>query len=331
MVEDYSKAGVDLNRISNIHKKIKEMAKGLEKGILGIGSYAGVIDYNGGKLALHVDGVGTKVLIAQMMNKYDTIGIDCVAMNVNDILCVGAKPIVLLDYIALEESNEWLVEEIMKGIIKGAEESNAFLIGGETAVLPGIIKGVEKGKGFDLSCFVLGNVDRLIKGEVSIGDKIIGLPSNGVHSNGFSLIRRVLLDKLGLKLSYKVGEETLGEELLKPTKIYLKEIEKILDLNIHGIAHITGGGYRKLRRLIKDNLSFHLEMPEPPEVFKLIMSGGVEVREMYNVFNMGFGMLIFTEDGEEVLKRVKGSVLLGEVKEGEGKIVLKVKGNEMTF
>lgn len=310
MAWSYSRAGVDLDRIKRAHKSIVEMIRAtyeFRQGlfgriIMGAGHYAALIDIGGGKaLALHTDGVGTKVLIAQLMNRYDTIGIDCVAMNVNDLICIGAEPIAMIDYLAMERSDEEMVAEIVKGLVKGAEMAGIAIIGGETAVMPDVIKGAVEGKGFDLAGLSIGVVDisKVILGNrIQVGDVVIGVKSSGIHSNGLTLARRVLLEHASLEVQSYVDELqcTVGEELLKPTYIYVKPVLEILRRNIevHGLAHITGGSFTKLMRIAPPGLGFRLNnMPEPHAIFKLIQKlGGISSWEMYRTFNMGVGFCV---------------------------------------
>lgn len=310
MAWSYSKAGVDLDSIKRAHKSIAEMIKAtyelrrdlFGRVIRGAGHYAALIDIGGGRaLALHADGVGTKVLIAQLMNRYDTIGIDCVAMNVNDLICVGAEPIAMIDYLAVERSDEDMVAEIVKGLVKGAEMACVAIIGGETAVMPDVIKGAVEGRGFDLAGLSIGvvDVDKVIMGDrIQVGDVVVGARSSGIHSNGLTLARRVLFEHAGLRVQSYVDELqcTVGEELLKPTRIYVKPILKILQkgIEVHGLAHITGGSFTKLMRIAPRGLGFKLNnMPDPHTIFKLIQRlGGISNWEMYRTFNMGVGFCI---------------------------------------
>jgi len=256
-------------------------------------------------LALHADGVGSKVLVADALRKYDTIGIDCVAMNVNDIICVGAKPLALVDYLALEKPQPTVVAAIMKGLRKGAQEAGVAVVGGETAIVPELVHG------FDLSGAVVGIVKRnsIITGEqIEPGDVILGLRSNGIHSNGLTLARKVLLGRR--------AHQVFARELLRPTRIYVKQISKLLQskLEVHGLAHITGGAYSKLKRIgERAKTGFQLDnLPNPPWIFKEIQTlGQVSDREMYRTFNMGIGFVIICP--ERVEKRMKR--LLPEAKQ----------------
>jgi phosphoribosylformylglycinamidine cyclo-ligase len=309
---DYEKAGVDREKIRGSHEIIARLIKDtydFRKGklcdvIKGFGHYASLIDIGEGKaLALHCDGCGTKVLIAQLMNKFDTIGIDCVAMCVNDLICIGAEPTTLIDYLALEKPDETMLHEIMKGLVNAAKKISLNIVGGETAIMPDVIKGAIPGRGFDLAGFCLGVIktDSIIMGDkISPSDIIIGIESSGIHSNGLSLARKILLEKAKYSLTYEIDEigRSLGEELLEPTKIYVPAVmDAIQNSEIHGIAHITGGAFSKLKRFEPyANVGFHLQnMPEPQPIFKLIQDNGkITDDEMYKTLNMGIGLCIIT-------------------------------------
>lgn len=241
---------------------------------------------HGYALALHSDGVGTKVLVAEACHRYNTIGIDCVAMNVNDVICLGAEPLALVDYLALQEPRPKLVTEIMRGLQRGAREAGVAIVSGETAILPDVVKG------FDLAAMVIGLVrkDRLITGEqTQVGDVILGLRSSGIHSNGLTLARKVLLTN-------RFDAPAL-RELLRPTRIYVNPILRLLrsKVRVHGLAHITGGAYSKLKRIgQRSGVGFVLDkLPKPQPIFRQIQSkGGISDREMYRTFNMGIGFLV---------------------------------------
>jgi phosphoribosylformylglycinamidine cyclo-ligase len=310
---NYEKAGVDREKIRDSHATIAKLIKetyDFRKGkicdvIKGFGHYASLIDIGEGKaLALHCDGCGTKVLIAQLMNKFDTIGIDCVAMCVNDLICIGAEPTTLIDYLALEKPDEAMLHEIMKGLVNAAKEINLNIIGGETAIMPDVIKGAVTGRGFDLAAFCLGVIktDSVIMGDkLSPGDIIIGVESSGIHSNGLSLARKILLDNAKYSLTNELSEigRSLGEELLEPTEIYVPAVlTSIENAEIHAVAHITGGAFSKLKRFESyANVGFHLQnMPEPQPVFKLMQDiGKISDDEMYKTFNMGIGLCMITD------------------------------------
>mgnify|MGYP000279969846 CR=1 FL=1 len=344
----YKEAGVDIDRARAAHseigrlvKKTFELRKGKFGEVLGeFGHYANLIDVGGGKaLALHSDGVGTKVLIAQLMDKYDTVGIDCVAMNANDIICVGAEPVALVDYLAVEEPNEAMISEIMKGIVAGAEEAGMAVVGGETAIMPDVIKGAVPGKGFDLSAMSVGvvDVDKVITGEkIEVGDLVIGLPSSGIHSNGLTLARKVLFDKAGLGVQDQlpVSGEKVGEALLKPTRIYVREVLEAISVSeVHGLGNITGGAFSKLNRLCYGNIGMVLEVPEPQPVFIDIQElGGIDDYEMYRTFNMGVGfvMVVSRETAEEAVEACRkhgcNATVIGKVVEKRGIRVVTPKG-----
>jgi phosphoribosylformylglycinamidine cyclo-ligase len=230
----YADAGVDIEKVRKSHARMAEIFKQtfsqrfekFGRVVSDIGHYAGLIDIGGGKvIAIHVDGVGTKTLIAQAMRKYDTVGIDCVAMNVNDLICMGAEPVSLVDYIALEKADDTIVAEIAKGLAKAAKEAGVAIVGGETAIMPDVVKG------FDLAAMSLGVAykDRIVTGAKMVpGDIVIGLESSGIHSNGLSLARKLLLGRFDIGTHVKELDCTAGEELLRPTRIYVKPVLEVL-------------------------------------------------------------------------------------------------------
>ena len=316
----YAEAGVDIKRVGSIHQDIEGLISttfstrlGRVGEVLNVrGHYAGLIDIgNGNALALHTDSVGTKVLIAEMLRQYDTIGIDCVAMNVNDLVCVGAEPLALVDYLALEAPDEDLVKKVMIGLANGAQEADVAVIGGETAIMKDVINGL------DLAAMSVGIVEKrkIVTGEkIVTGDLVIGLPSSGIHSSGLTLARKVL---------FKDGfDRRLARELLTPTKIYSRQVHNALvkGMEVHGLVHITGGAYSKLRRLGKlAGRGFHLhDLFKPHKVFQEIQErGNVSDLEMCRTFNMGTGFLIIVskESGEEILEEIRHSRVVGEVVE----------------
>ena len=322
MASSYSEAGVDISKVKGIQNAINSAIFAGKSGAL-VGHYAGIVELGGKKLAIHTDGVGSKVLVAQELGKYDTVGIDAIAMNVNDVICVGATPLAGVDYLALSTPDAELVSEIMKGLLEGAKQSGIDIVGGETAILPDIIKGGSKP--FDLAFTVFGEVrGELVTGQaIKPGDAIIGLESSGLHSNGYTLARRVL------------DAKEWGGAMLAPTKIYVKPVLEMLGMcgpRIHGIAHITGGAFSKLMRLNK-SCGFLLDrMPEPAPIFRALSQGVPDVREMHRTFNMGVGMCIVAEKGcaEDILNvakkhRVKAQVI-GEITREPG--VWLVQGKE---
>ena len=307
----YSDAGVDVEKIkksqSSIGKIIASTHK-LQKVKSGFGHYAGLVEIHGGKLlATHTDGVGTKVLIANMLEKYDTIGIDCVAMNVNDIICIGAKPVSFVDYIASNQNNESIFIEIAKGLATGAKKASVPIVGGETAIMPDLF--LEKTFTFDLAGMVAGIVEKnktILGNKINPGDKIIGIQSTGIHSNGYSLARKALLKKYSIKDKVK-GIGRIGDALLTPTEIYVKPVLEIISrCHVHGLANITGGAFTKLLRL--KITGFWLDsMPEPPKIMQAIENTGVSQDEMYKTFNMGVGFCIIVpkNDSEKAISICK--------------------------
>src|SRR5919198_2657269 len=275
----YRDAGVDVGRIRTAQKSIGEIISATHgmistgKVLTGFGHYAGLIRLGRQLLALHSDGVGTKVLVAQLMNKFDTVGIDCVAMNVNDVICVGAQPVGFIDYVALKQPNERLLEEIAKGLVAGAKQSQMAIVGGETAVLPDVIAG-DSENAFDLAGMVMGMVKGkpILGNAIKPGDVILGVESSGLHSNGYTLARKVLLSKYSVHDNADHLMQTVGEELLIPTRIYVRPVMEILKkkIAVHGLANITGGAFTKLPRL-SANVSYDLNaLPEPTGIFRQI-------------------------------------------------------------
>lgn len=278
---------VDVGRVKKIQNgiwdKIKStysFRKGYGEPMPIFGHYGGLFKCGDDKLVIHTDGVGTKIILAQEMEKYNTVGIDAVAMSVNDILCVGAEPLVGVDYIALVKEDSELISELMEGLVKGAEESGCAIVGGETAIIPEIIK--EGKRPFDLTFTVVGRVRKLVLGnEIKKGDVIVGLESSGLHSNGFTLARQVL------------DVKKWGKEMLTPTRIYASTVLEMIDAcDVHGIAHITGGGFSKLTRL-NNEVGYRLDnLPKPKPIFDALEEKVKDRIEMYRTFNMGVGMAI---------------------------------------
>jgi phosphoribosylformylglycinamidine cyclo-ligase len=346
-----SESGVNLDdnekAISEIWKLVGGSFK-FRKSLLGQplnikGHYAGLIDIGAGDrlLAVHADNVGTKVLVAQLLEKYDTVGIDLVAMNVNDLVCVGAEPIALLDYLAVEKYDADLIREIMVGVVEGARRANIAVVGGETASVPDIIHGARLDVGFDLAGTSIGIVDRkemIIGDKMKPGDLVVGLVSSGIHSNGLTLARKVLLGTSKLKAEDNLPGTDLkvGEELLTPTKIYSPEVfETTRGSEVHGLAHITGGGFSKLRRIGRySHVGFKLDkMPKPQYIFEAISKlGNVSEEEMYKTYNMGIGFCIVTprKQVEEVSAIVERhgtkAITIGEVVKEETITVKTPKG-----
>lgn len=293
----YKSAGVDVSKIKKSQSAIGRIIASTHSGAVksGFGHYAGLVGIHGGKyLATHTDGVGTKVLIANLLKKYDTIGIDCVAMNVNDIICIGAAPISFVDYIAANKNNESVFVDIAKGLAIGAKKSGMPIVGGETAIMPDLFE--EKKFAFDLAGMVAGlvNKNKIILGnKIKPGDAIIGIASTGIHSNGYSLARKVLLKKYSINDTIK-GIGKIGNAMLAPTEIYVKSILDVISkCEVHGLANITGGAFTKLLRLKKTGFVLDM-MPEPPKIMQLIEDLGVTSDEMHKTFNMGVGFCVIS-------------------------------------
>lgn len=328
----YAKAGVDIDRksksIAALVGHLKFKRKGVGRPVDLPGHFTGLIDFGDHALTLCTDGVGTKLLIADALRKWDTVGIDCIAMNVNDTICVGAEPIAFVDYIAIDRPDEKVTSEVGKGLEEGARQSNMTIVGGEIAVLPELVRG------FDLAGTCLGMVEkkRIITGKaVRPGDALIALPASGVHSNGLSLARKIFEAKgVGYTDRAKGLKRTVGMELLTPTTIYVKQVLGILgEHSVHGMANITGGGLRNLIRL-RDGVGFVIEDPiEPNPIFKVMQDlGQVSDREMYQTFNMGMGfaMVVPDSDADEVVKAAgKGAKVVGHATKG-GRITVPSMG-----
>jgi len=295
---DIAEADSGLNRI--VARVQKTWPKhGMGRVVLPIGYYANVVEMDGVGVALCTDGVGSKTIIADMMGKYDTIGIDCVAMNVNDLICVGAKPLSLVDYIAIEKTDAAMLDAIGAGLCRGAEMAQISISGGEIAQLRDVING------FDLVAMAVGRVDldKIIDGsKVAPGDVVLGVKSEGLHSNGYSLARRALFEAGGFSAGHKFDEleTTLGEELLRPTAIYVREALEILERvpGVKALFNITGDGLLNLARAAAP-VGYVIDQPiEPQPIFGLIQHyGGVSDAEMYEVFNMGIGFCYVVASG----------------------------------
>ncbi len=336
MANAYQKAGVNIEAGYEAVEKIKKHTKRtLRAGVMGqLGSFGGVFDLSELNLKEPVlvsgtDGVGTKLKLAFMMDKHDTIGVDCVAMCVNDIVVQGAEPIYFLDYVALGKAVPDKIEQIVSGIADGCEQAGCALIGGETAEMPGLYEEEE----YDLAGFSVGACEKseLITGEdIQAGNVLIGLASSGIHSNGYSLVRKVFLEDQGFQLDAQLPElaDTLGEELLKPTRIYAKQIIAALrEFKINSMSHITGGGFiENIPRMLPEGFGAEIKLgswPVLPIFQALEKYGDIKSEEMYNIFNMGIGYVVavdahvadkamrfFIEQGENAYKI--GSVVKGE-------------------
>ena len=321
MALTYKKSGVDVPGIEQSREAIGRLVASTHRGLRdatrtvhGFGHYAGIVEIPGGRLlATHTDGVGTKVLVAGMMEKYGTVGIDCVAMNVNDIVCTGATPVSFVDYIAANRNDRQAFSSIMRGLVRGAKRARVPIVGGETAIMPGVIRGGDrKGFAFDLAGTVTGLVGRrqLILGDrIRPGDVIVGANSTGLHSNGYSLAREALLKKRYSVHDRVRGVGRIGDALLKPTEIY---VEPVLEAarrcrGITGLAHITGGAFTKLLRLKR--AAYRIDsLPRIPPIMGLVQEQGVAPEEMYRTFNMGVGFCVIAraDDAGEVISVFKG-------------------------
>ena len=314
MVSTYSEAGVDIDASERATEALIAQIKGVNR--KGDGEpikldngFAGLVKLGDGALAMCTDGVGSKLLLAEEMDSIHTVGIDCVAMNTNDLICVGAEPLSFVDYVALDKPDEELMAKIGMGLAEGCKQSNCTLSGGETAILPELVHG------FDIAGTSVGYVkqDKIIDGtKIAEGNVLIGLKSSGPHSNGYTLIRK-LFD----------GNKELGKKLVEPTRIYVKEVMELINqVNVNGIAHITGGGLDNIGR-VNDNFQYVIDNPLPvPSVFDWLQEkGNIETKEMYRTFNMGMGMIIIV-DKAEASKSVsilgKHAQVVGSVENGKG-------------
>lgn len=341
---NYKKAGVDIdagNKAVELIKKDVQSTFGPEV-MTGLGGFGGLFKpdlskYKNPVLVSGTDGVGTKLKLAFKLDLHSTIGIDLVAMSVNDILAQGAQPLFFLDYLATGKLEPEKAAEIVKGIADGCKQAGAALIGGETAEMAGFYQPGE----YDLAGFAVGIVDQdqIITGEeIKAGDLVIGLKSEGLHSNGFTLARAALFEKAGFDYTAEVEalENNLGEELLKPTKIYVKTVLALLKkFKLKGIAHITGGGLiENLPRILPEGLTAEIkkESWQPQQIFKLIQEAGeIADEEMYRTFNMGIGMTLVIDknDKEQVLSKLEEmgekACLIGKIKAGAGDMSLEIK------
>ena len=334
---DYKKAGVDIEAGYRSVELMKEYVKGTHRSEVlgGIGGFSGAFSASALKgmekpvLLSGTDGVGTKLKLAFLLDRHDTVGIDCVAMCVNDVACAGAEPLFFLDYIACGRNIPEKIAEIVKGVAEGCRQAGAALVGGETAEHPGLMPEEE----YDLAGFSVGIADEkdLITGQnIREGDVLIGMASSGVHSNGFSLVRRVFdMTKESLDTYYEELGATLGETLLTPTKIYVKALRSIKDagVTVKGASHITGGGfYENIPRMLPEGIRAEVKKDsyEVPPIFRLLQKkGDIEEHVMYNTYNMGLGMVLAVspEDADITLEAVRkaGEVpyVVGSCKAGE--------------
>jgi len=318
----YAEAGIDLTVEAQILKIInKHVKKSFKFGeiVAEEGHYANLIKFGDFGIALVTDGVGTKLLVAQEAQKFDTIGIDCVAMNVNDLLSMGIIPKGFVDYLAVSELNQEIIDEIMKGIYTGCEKASIPILGGELATIPEMLS--KNAYSFDLAGSAIGIVqlkDIIDGSKIDVGDVILGLSSSGIHSNGFTIARKVLFVKYDLLEDFP-WNKAVSEELLIPTRIYVKAIESLLEkCKIHGLAHITGGGFKKLFRLTEYGFEI-TKFPKPHDIFEEIRNlGNISYQEMFSVFNMGIGFVVVvpkeeTEKALSILNQHFNTFVLGKI------------------
>lgn len=331
----YAAAGVDVTAGYESVERIKAHVKRTTvPGVLGgIGGFGGMFqlpvnDYKEPVLVSGTDGVGTKLKIAFLMDKHDTVGIDCVAMCVNDVACSGAKPLFFLDYIACGKNFPEKIEQIVAGVAEGCVQAGCALVGGETAEMPGFYPEDE----YDMAGFSVGMVDKekMIDGTtIRQGDALVGVASSGVHSNGYSLVRKTLgINEKSVRRYIDEFGKTLGEELLTPTKIYVKAIQSLMGkVDVKGISHITGGGfYENVPRMLPEGICAKIEksaMPVPPVFGLIAKTGGIPERDMYNTFNMGAGLVlsVAAEDASRAVAAISAAgekaYIIGECVNGE--------------
>ncbi len=339
---DYKKAGVDIEAGYKSVELMKEhVKKTMRPEVLGgIGGFSGAFDLSKIKdmeepvLLSGTDGVGTKLKLAFLLNKHNTIGIDCVAMCVNDVACAGGEPLFFLDYIACGKNEPEKIADIVSGVAEGCLQAGAALVGGETAEMPGFYPVDE----YDVAGFAVGVVDKkdMITGEnIKVGDTLIGIASSGVHSNGFSLVRNVFkMTEEALNTYYESLGTTLGEALIVPTKIYVKAMKSVKEagVKVHGCSHITGGGfYENIPRMLPDGVRAIVKKDsyEVPAIFKMLsVDGDIEEQMMYNTFNMGIGMVLAVDsaDVDKTMAAIKAAgeecYVIGSVEAGEKGVTL---------
>lgn len=306
----YAKAGVDIEASEEATAALINSVRDIDTD-----AYAGFIDIGEQYLALTTDGVGTKLLVAAAVDDYSTIGIDCIAMNVNDLVAAGFLPVAFVDYLAIESPDDALTEAIGEGLAVGAEEASVNLVGGETAVMPEVIRG------FDLAgaCLGITQKDAVLNGTASLGDKIIGWESNGIHSNGLTLARKAVTQSHSYSDPFPGTDRTIGGELLRPTRIYTDLHDPLQTHSVTGAAHITGGGWTNLTRL-GDHKYTITNPPSVPRIFDFIQSAGnVSPSEMYRTFNMGLGFAATgPESDAEALAAATDGEIIGDVTSGSG-------------
>jgi phosphoribosylformylglycinamidine cyclo-ligase len=349
VTDAYAAAGVDTRQadrgVAGLVQVLSSIETGRERLTVPLaGHYASVLRVAPGLgVALATDSVGSKVIVAEQARRFDTIGIDCVAMNVNDLICVGAEPLALLDYLAVENADPALLSEIAAGLKAGAEAARVEIPGGEVCQLPEVIRGHPSPYGFDLVGSAFGTValDAIIDGSACApGDAVIGIPASGVHSNGLTLARRVLCEQAGLALDARpegLGGQSVADALLEPTVIYVRAVMELLhsDVAVHGLAHITGGGLLNLLRLGRD-VGFEITHPLPvPAVFTAIADlGDIDAAEMWEVFNMGCGFCVVVPEADAdttlgiLSSHHPGAAVIGRCTGQGGRVTVPVLGIE---
>jgi len=309
----YSEAGVDIAD--------SEAATAALVGAIGgsSGDYAGLVDLGDRYLALATDGVGTKLLVAEALGDYSTIGIDCIAMNVNDLVAAGVDPVAFVDYLAVDAPDDATAEQVGQGLAAGAAEAGITLVGGETAILPDVVTGLDLAG----ACAGIAEKGDLLPGEAEVGDALVGVPSSGVHSNGLTLARKAVTKHHDYTDPFPLDDErTVGGVLLEPTRIYTDLLGPLRDCEAHAAAHVTGGGWTNLTRMGEHRYAV-TDSFDPQPVFEFVQSeGNVDDEEMYRTFNMGTGFVatLAPEDAERFLEQVSEARIIGRVEAGDGSV-----------
>lgn len=308
----YSKAGVDIADSEAATAALVSAVGG--SAASSDGDYAGLLDIGDRYLALATDGVGTKLLVAEAVGDYSTIGIDCIAMNANDLVAAGVKPVAFVDYLAVENPDEGVAAQVGTGLSVGAKEAGIALVGGETAVMPEVITGIDLAG----TCAGLSLKDTVFEGGAEPGDQLVGWSSSGIHSNGLTLAREAAKREGGYHETFPFeGYETVGESLLEPTRLYTELLDPMRSHGTRGAAHITGGGWTNLERLGEHR--YVIEDPCPSQsVFEFVQGAGVTDEEMHRTFNMGTGFVAALSDGAEALADETGGRVIGRVEQGAG-------------
>jgi len=321
--KSYRDAGVDIDlearAISSLVAELSYRRRGRYPMLGGVGHFAGIVDFGDLALSLAVDGVGTKMRVADRLEDWTTVGIDCIAMNVNDLYVMNMEPVAFVDYIATDSLSIEKMSQIGKGLNEGAKQANIDIIGGETATLKGLVNGLDLAG----TCLGVQLKEKIVTGEdIAPGDRIVGLPSSGIHSNGLTLARK-LVDAGQAWDERLKGGKTLGRELLTPTRIYHEVLNVTATCMVHGMCHITGGGLLNFRRLTSHGFDFFDPLP-PQEIFHWLQDAGdIPDEEMYRTFNMGMGYAFVVPAGEEekLLSQLPGSKAVGEITENANIII----------